>query len=93
MDKVLDEEVNTKKEYVDYIKKDMLEAFNKTNLSRYNLINDIYITMGLWDTSNYLTPTFKVKRFKLINDYDFYFEQVKSKYKDKLKGQKASAKS
>ncbi|SCL88303.1 acyl-CoA synthetase, putative [Plasmodium chabaudi chabaudi] len=92
MDKVLDEEVNTKKEYVDYIKKDMLEAYNKTNLSRYNLINDIYITMGLWDTSNYLTPTFKVKRFKLIKDYDFYFQQVKSKYKDKLKGQKAPAK-
>ncbi|CAD2110713.1 hypothetical protein YYG_05109 [Plasmodium vinckei petteri] len=92
MDKVLDEEVNKKKEYVDYIKKDMLEAYNKTNLCRYNLINDIYITMGLWDTSNYLTPTFKVKRFKLIKDYDFYFQQVKSKYKDKLKGQKALAK-
>ncbi|CAD2102613.1 acyl-CoA synthetase, putative [Plasmodium vinckei brucechwatti] len=92
MDKVLDEEVNKKKEYVDYIKKDMLEAYNKTNLSRYNLINDIYITMGLWDTSNYLTPTFKVKRFKLIKDYDFYFQQVKSKYKEKLKGQKAPAK-
>ncbi|CAD2094014.1 acyl-CoA synthetase, putative [Plasmodium vinckei lentum] len=92
MDKVLDEEVNKKKEYVDYIKKDMLEAYNKTNLCRYNLINDIYITMGLWDTSNYLTPTFKVKRFKLIKDYDFYFQQVKSKYKEKLKGQKAPAK-
>ncbi|CAD2083664.1 acyl-CoA synthetase, putative [Plasmodium vinckei lentum] len=92
MDKVLDEEVNKKKEYVDYIKKDMLAAYNKTNLSRYNLINDIYITMGLWDTSNYLTPTFKVKRFKLIKDYDFYFQQVKSKYKEKLKGQKAPAK-
>ncbi|CAD2094972.1 acyl-CoA synthetase, putative [Plasmodium vinckei] len=92
MDKVLDEEVNKKKEYVEYIKKDMLEAYNKTNLCRYNLINDIYITMGLWDTSNYLTPTFKVKRFKLIKDYDFYFQQVKSKYKDKLKGQKALAK-
>ncbi|SCL83038.1 acyl-CoA synthetase, putative [Plasmodium chabaudi adami] len=92
MDKVLDEEVNTKKEYVDYIKKDMLEAYNKTNLSRYNLINDIYITMGIWDTSNYLTPTFKVKRFKLINDYDSYFEQVKYKYKEKLKGQKSPVK-
>ncbi|CAD2103480.1 acyl-CoA synthetase, putative [Plasmodium vinckei brucechwatti] len=92
MDKVLDEEVNKKKEYVDYIKKDMLEAFNKANLSRYNLINDIYVAMGLWDTSNYLTPTFKVKRFKLINDYDFYFQQVKSQYKDKLKAQKAPAK-
>ncbi|CAD2097998.1 hypothetical protein YYG_03263 [Plasmodium vinckei petteri] len=92
MDKVLDEEVNKNKEYVDYIKKDMLETFNKTNLSRYNLINDIYITMGLWDTSNYLTPTFKVKRFKLIKDYDFYFQKVKSKYKDKLKGQNAPAK-
>ncbi|CAD2098355.1 acyl-CoA synthetase, putative [Plasmodium vinckei] len=92
MDKVLDEEVNKKKEYVDYIKKDMLEAYNKTNLSRYNLISDIYITMGLWDTSNYLTPTFKVKRFKLIKDYDFYFQQVKSKYIDKLKGQKSPAK-
>ncbi|SCM00658.1 acyl-CoA synthetase, putative [Plasmodium chabaudi adami] len=93
VDKVLDEDVNKQKEYVDYIKKDMLEAFNKTNLSRYNLINDIYITMGIWDTSNYLTPTFKVKRFKLIKDYDFYFQKVKSKYKDKLKGQKAPAKS
>ncbi|VEV58777.1 acyl-CoA synthetase, putative [Plasmodium vinckei vinckei] len=92
IDKVLDEEVNKKKEYVDYIKKDMLEAFNKANLSRYNLINDIYVTMGLWDTSNYLTPTFKVKRFKLINDYDVYFQQVKSQYKDKLKAQKAPAK-
>ncbi|VEV56206.1 acyl-CoA synthetase, putative [Plasmodium vinckei vinckei] len=93
MDKVLDEDVNKKKEYVDYIKKDMLEAYNKTNLSRYNLINDIYITMELWDTSNYLTPTFKVKRFKLIKDYDFYIQEVKSKYKDKLKGQKIPAKS
>ncbi|CAD2085364.1 acyl-CoA synthetase, putative [Plasmodium vinckei lentum] len=92
MDKVLDEEVNKNKEYVDYIKKDMLETFNKANLGRHNLITDIYITMGLWDTSNYLTPTFKVKRFKLLQDYDFYLQQVKSKYKDKLKGQKAPAK-
>ncbi|KEG00515.1 acyl-CoA synthetase, putative [Plasmodium vinckei vinckei] len=92
MDKVLDEDVNKNKEYVDYIKKDMLEAFNKSNLPRQNLINDIYITMGLWDPSNYLTPTFKVKRFKLFQDYDFYIQQVKSKYKEKLKGQKAPAK-
>ncbi|EAA18133.1 octapeptide-repeat antigen [Plasmodium yoelii yoelii] len=91
MEKVSDEDLN-KKEYLDYVKKDMLETYNKTNLSRHNLINDVYITTGVWDTSNYLTPTYKVKRFKLIKDYDFFLQKVKSKYLEKLKGQPAPAK-
>ncbi|CXH95792.1 long-chain acyl-CoA synthase, putative [Plasmodium berghei] len=91
MENVFGDDINSK-EYIDYVKKDMLEVYNKTNLSRHNLINDIYITTGVWDTSNYLTPTFKIRRFKLLKDYDFYLQKVKSKYLEKLKGQNTAAK-
>ncbi|SOV11129.1 acyl-CoA synthetase [Plasmodium sp. gorilla clade G2] len=81
IDQVLNESI-----YVDYVKAKMMEVYKKTNLNRYNVINDIYLTSKTWDTNNYLTPTAKVKRFKVFKDFSFYIDQVKKKYEDKLKG-------
>ncbi|CRG94353.1 acyl-CoA synthetase, putative [Plasmodium gallinaceum] len=63
--------------YVNYVKDKMLETYNKTNLNRYNIINTIYLTVKIWDTNNYLTPTFKVRRFNVFKDYSFFIEKAK----------------
>ncbi|SCQ12731.1 acyl-CoA synthetase,putative [Plasmodium sp.] len=80
-----DENINNKI-FVDYVKKKMMDVYKKTNLNRYNIINDIYLTSETWDTNNYLTPTLKIKRFNVFKDFSFYIENVKKKYEEKLKG-------
>ncbi|SOV83853.1 acyl-CoA synthetase, putative [Plasmodium reichenowi] len=72
--------------YVDYVRKKMMDIYKKTNLNRYNIINDIYLTSKRWDTSNYFTPTLKIQRFNVFKDFSFYIDEVKKKYEDKLKG-------
>ncbi|SOS80817.1 acyl-CoA synthetase, putative [Plasmodium sp. gorilla clade G1] len=84
-EKLIDETLN-ETIYIDYVKGKMMEIYKKTNLNRYNVINDIYITSKQWDTTNYLTPTFKIKRFNVFKDFSFYIDAVKKKYEDKLKG-------
>ncbi|SOV10605.1 acyl-CoA synthetase [Plasmodium sp. gorilla clade G2] len=91
LDKLIDEQIN-KKHFIDYVKKKMLSVYNKTNLNRYNIINHIYLTSKTWDTTNYLTPTMKVKRFSVIQDYAFFIEHVKDIFKKKLKGEKEPTK-
>ncbi|KYN93157.1 acyl-CoA synthetase, partial [Plasmodium gaboni] len=71
---------------VDYVKEKMMEVYKETNLNRYNIINNIYLTSKTWDTNNYLTPTLKVKRFSVFKDYAFFIDEVKNIYKNKLKG-------
>ncbi|SCN43072.1 acyl-CoA synthetase, putative [Plasmodium ovale] len=71
--------------YLNYVKQKMVEIYKRTNLNRYNLIQDIYLTVKIWDTSNYLTPTFKVRRFYVFRDYDFFIQKIKEFYKSKLK--------
>ncbi|SOV20043.1 acyl-CoA synthetase, putative [Plasmodium sp. gorilla clade G2] len=83
--KLIDETLN-ENIYIDYVKKKMMEIYKKTNLNRYNVINDIYLTSKQWDTNNYLTPTLKIKRFNVFKDFSFYIDVVKQKYVDKLKG-------
>ncbi|SOV84044.1 acyl-CoA synthetase, putative [Plasmodium sp.] len=85
IDNLTDENINHKI-FVDYVKKKMMEVYKKTNLNRYNIINDIYLTSETWDTNNYLTPTLKIKRFNVFKDFSFYIEDVKKKYEEKLKG-------
>ncbi|KYN93138.1 acyl-CoA synthetase, partial [Plasmodium gaboni] len=89
-DKLIDETLN-ETIYVDYVKEKMMELYKGTNLSRYNIINHIYLTSKIWDTNNYLTPTLKVKRFHLFKDFSFYIDIVKQKYVDKLKGNNSSS--
>ncbi|SOV84149.1 acyl-CoA synthetase,putative [Plasmodium sp.] len=84
-EKLIDETLN-EPIYIDYVKKKMMEIYKKTKLNRYNIINDIYLTSKQWDTNNYLTPTFKVRRFHVFKDFSFYIDEVKKKYEDKLKG-------
>ncbi|CDO66489.1 acyl-CoA synthetase [Plasmodium reichenowi] len=84
-EKLIDETLN-ETIYIDYVKGKMMEIYKKTNLNRYNVINDIYITSKQWDTTNYLTPTFKIKRFNVFKDFSIYIDAVKKKYEDKLKG-------
>ncbi|KYN97457.1 acyl-CoA synthetase [Plasmodium gaboni] len=84
-DKLTDENINNTI-FVDYVKEKMMELYKGTNLSRYNIINHIYLTSKIWDTNNYLTPTFKVKRFHLFKDYAFFIHEVKEMYNNKLKG-------
>ncbi|SOV75400.1 acyl-CoA synthetase [Plasmodium reichenowi] len=86
LDKLSDKNLNTKY-FINYVKNKMLEVYNNTNLNRYNIINHIYLTSKTWDTTNYLTPTMKVKRFSVIQDYAFFIDQVKNIFKKKLKGQ------
>ncbi|KYO02011.1 acyl-CoA synthetase [Plasmodium reichenowi] len=88
IDEILNESI-----YVDYVKGKMMEVYKKTNLNRYNIINDIYLTSKTWDMNNYLTPTFKLRRFNVFKDYSFYIDQVKKKYEDKLKGSSTDSKS
>ncbi|SOS78614.1 acyl-CoA synthetase, putative [Plasmodium sp. gorilla clade G1] len=88
-EKLIDETLN-ETIYIDYVKGKMMEIYKKTNLNRYNVINDIYITSKQWDTTNYLTPTFKIKRFNVFKDFSFYIDEVKKKYVDKLKGNNSS---
>ncbi|SOS80814.1 acyl-CoA synthetase, putative [Plasmodium sp. gorilla clade G1] len=85
LEKLIDEKINETM-YVDYVKKKMMDIYKKTNLNRYNIINDIYLTSKPWDTSNYFTPTLKIKRFNVFKDFSFYIDEVKKKYEDKLKG-------
>ncbi|SBS82297.1 acyl-CoA synthetase, putative [Plasmodium malariae] len=82
-----DNKINTNV-YIDYVKQKMLDVYKKTNLNRYNIINDVYLTVKPWDTSNYLTPTFKLRRFFVFKDYNFFIQKVKDFYKMKLKGKK-----
>ncbi|ETW45839.1 hypothetical protein PFMALIP_06085 [Plasmodium falciparum MaliPS096_E11] len=84
-EKLIDETLN-ETIYIDYVKGKMMEIYKKTNLNRYNVINDIYITSKQWDTTNYLTPTFKIKRFNVFKDFSFYIDAVKKKYEEKLSG-------
>ncbi|CDO66487.1 acyl-CoA synthetase [Plasmodium reichenowi] len=90
-EKLTDENINNNI-FVDYIKEKMMEVYKKTNLSRYNIINHIYVTSKIWDTNNYLTPTFKVKRFHVFKDYAFFINKVKEMYNNKLKGSGADNK-
>ncbi|KYN93311.1 acyl-CoA synthetase [Plasmodium reichenowi] len=85
VDKLTDDNIN-KNIFVDYVKEKMLEVYKETNLNRYNIINHIFITSKTWDTNNYLTPTFKVKRFNVFKEYAFFIDEVKEIYKNKLKG-------
>ncbi|SOV79099.1 acyl-CoA synthetase [Plasmodium sp. gorilla clade G3] len=84
-EKLIDETLN-ESIYVDYVKGKMMEIYKKTNLNRYNVINDIYLTSKPWDTTNYLTPTLKVRRFNVFKDFSFFIDEVKKKYEEKLKG-------
>ncbi|SPJ09187.1 acyl-CoA synthetase [Plasmodium sp. DRC-Itaito] len=84
-DRLNDEDIN-RSFFTDYVKEKMMETYKNTNLNRYNIINHIYLTSKTWDTNNYLTPTLKVKRFYVFKDYDFFIEEVKKIYKQKLKG-------
>ncbi|SOV16416.1 acyl-CoA synthetase [Plasmodium sp. gorilla clade G2] len=84
-EKIIDEILN-ETIYVDYVKGKMMEIFKKTNLNRYNVINDIYLTSKPWDTTNYLTPTLKIRRFNVFKDFSFFIDDVKKKYEEKLKG-------
>ncbi|SOV75397.1 acyl-CoA synthetase [Plasmodium reichenowi] len=77
-----DEQINSDV-YVNYVKQKMLEAYKKTNLNGYNIINHIYLTVKVWDTSNYLTPTFKIKRFHVFRDYAFFIDDIKKLYSSK----------
>ncbi|KYN93161.1 acyl-CoA synthetase, partial [Plasmodium gaboni] len=56
-----------------------------------NINNNIYLTSKTWDTNNYLTPTFKVKRFHVFKTYAFFIDEVKEIYKSKLKGNTRSS--
>ncbi|CZT99687.1 acyl-CoA synthetase [Plasmodium falciparum NF54] len=85
LDKLTDDNINNNI-FLDYVKEKMLEVYKETNLNRYNIINNIYLTSKVWDTNNYLTPTFKVKRFYVFKDYAFFISQVKEIYNNKLKG-------
>ncbi|VWU51867.1 acyl-CoA synthetase, putative [Hepatocystis sp. ex Piliocolobus tephrosceles] len=69
---------------VDYVKEKMYDKYKQTNLNRYNVINDIYLTVKPWDMTNYLTPTYKVRRLFVFKDYNFFIEKVKKYYKMKL---------
>ncbi|SOV73765.1 acyl-CoA synthetase [Plasmodium sp. gorilla clade G3] len=91
LDKLIDKNLNTQN-FVDYVKGKMLAVYKKTNLNRYNIINHIYLTSKTWDTTNYLTPTMKVKRFSVIQDYAFFIDHVKDIFKKKLKGDKEHSK-
>ncbi|CDO65290.1 acyl-CoA synthetase [Plasmodium reichenowi] len=84
-EKLIDETLN-QSIYVDYVKGKMMEIYKKTNLNRYNVINDIYLTSKTWDTTNYITPTLKIRRFNVFNDYAFFIDEVKKKYEEKLNG-------
>ncbi|SBT84284.1 acyl-CoA synthetase, putative [Plasmodium ovale] len=70
--------------YVDYVKQKMLELYKKTNLNRYNIISHVYLTCKVWDTTNYLTPTFKVRRFNVFRDFSFFIDKIREYYKSKL---------
>ncbi|SBT32135.1 ATP-dependent acyl-CoA synthetase, putative [Plasmodium ovale wallikeri] len=85
-----DDKLNTDV-YLNYVKQKMTEIYKRTNLNRYNLIQDIYLTVKTWDTSNYLTPTFKVRRFYVFKDYDFFIQKIKEFYKSKLKAGRGTA--
>ncbi|SOV20760.1 acyl-CoA synthetase, putative [Plasmodium sp. DRC-Itaito] len=87
-DKLTDDNINNNI-FVEYVKEKMMEVYKETNLSRYNIINNIYLTTKIWDTNNYLTPTYKVKRFHVFKDYAFFINEVKNLYKNKLKGSTA----
>ncbi|KOB63855.1 octapeptide-repeat antigen [Plasmodium falciparum HB3] len=84
-EKLIDETLNDPI-YVDYVKGKMMEIYKKTNLNRYNVINDIYLTSKPWDTTNYLTPTLKIRRFNVFKDFSFFIDEVKKKYEEKLSG-------
>ncbi|ETW51573.1 hypothetical protein PFMALIP_00305 [Plasmodium falciparum MaliPS096_E11] len=77
-----DEQINSDV-YVNYVKQKMLEAYKKTNLNGYNIINHIYLTVKVWDISNYITPTFKIKRFHVFRDYAFFIDDIKKLYSSK----------
>ncbi|SPJ11217.1 acyl-CoA synthetase [Plasmodium sp. DRC-Itaito] len=89
-EKLIDETLNESL-YVDYVKGKMMEIYKKTNLNRYNVINDIYLTSKTWDTTNYLTPTLKIRRFNVFKDFSFYIDEVKKKYENKLNGSSTSS--
>ncbi|SCQ12697.1 acyl-CoA synthetase, putative [Plasmodium sp.] len=84
-DKLTDENINHNI-FVDYVKEKMMEVYKGTNLNRYNIINHIYLTSKIWNTNNYITPTFKIKRFHVFKDYAFFIQEVKEIYNNKLKG-------
>ncbi|ETW40208.1 hypothetical protein PFNF135_05436 [Plasmodium falciparum NF135/5.C10] len=71
--------------FLDYVKGKMMDVYKETNMNRYNVINHIYLTSKVWDTYNYLTPTLKVKRFRVFKDYSFFIDEVKKIYENKLK--------
>ncbi|ANQ06656.1 ATP-dependent acyl-coa synthetase [Plasmodium coatneyi] len=83
--KNLNDDTLNQEHYLKYVREKMFEMYKTTNLNRYNVINDIYLTCKLWDTSNYLTPTFKVRTFYVFNDFKFFIDKVKKGYKDKMK--------
>ncbi|KOB87383.1 hypothetical protein PFDG_03387 [Plasmodium falciparum Dd2] len=85
LDKLTDDNINNNI-FLDYVKEKLLEVYKETNLNRYNIINNIYLPSKVWDTNNYLSPTFKVKRFYVFKDYAFFISQVKEIYNNKLKG-------
>ncbi|KYN96353.1 acyl-CoA synthetase [Plasmodium gaboni] len=84
LDKLTDDNINNNI-FVDYVKAKMMEVYKETNMNRHNIINHIYLTSKVWDTYNYLTPTLKVKRFRIFKDYAFFIEKVKKIYENKLK--------
>ncbi|EUD66762.1 hypothetical protein C922_02747 [Plasmodium inui San Antonio 1] len=83
--KNLNDDKLNKEEYLKYVREKMLQMYKTTNLNRYNIINDIYLTCKLWDTSNYLTPTFKVRTFYVFKDFHTFIEKIKKGYMDKMK--------
>ncbi|CAA9986698.1 ATP-dependent acyl-CoA synthetase, putative [Plasmodium knowlesi strain H] len=83
--KSINDQTLNKEEYLKYVREKMLDMYKTTNLNRYNIINDIYLTCKLWDTSNYLTPTFKVRTFYVFKDFKSFIDKVKKRYTDKMK--------
>lgn len=83
--KVNDAMVNTAA-YISYVKDKMLEVYNQTTLNQYNVIDDIYLCTEAWTTEDYLTHTFKLRRFRILKDFEFFIHNYK-----RNKGIKVSA--
>ncbi|KJP87363.1 hypothetical protein AK88_03043 [Plasmodium fragile] len=83
--KNLNDEKLNKEVYLKYVREKMLGMYKTTNLNRYNIINDIYLTGKVWDTSNYLTPTLKVRNFYVYKDFQSFIDKIRKGYKDKMK--------
>lgn len=77
--RITDELVNNDKIYINYVKEKLTEVHRTSGLNKYNEISDIYISTEEWNTSNFLTYNMKVKRFKVLERFNFFIRAVKDK--------------